>query len=64
VSKALGHANVHITLTTYVHAIPKERQGAADALARSASEWKQNGNTGLKSGIHLRQNVAQVGDNI
>jgi integrase len=34
VSKALGHANVHITLTTYAHAIPRERQGAADALAR------------------------------
>lgn len=34
VSKALGHANVHITLTTYAHAIPKQRQGAPDAMAR------------------------------
>jgi integrase len=34
VSKALGHANVHITLTTYAHAIPKLRHGAGDALAR------------------------------
>jgi integrase len=34
VSKALGHANVHITLVTYAHSIPKERQGAGDALAR------------------------------
>jgi integrase len=34
VSKALGHANVHITLLTYAHAIPKERQRAGDALAR------------------------------
>ena len=34
VSKALGHANVHITLTTYANAIPKERNGAGDALAR------------------------------
>jgi integrase len=34
VSKALGHANVHITLTTYAHAIPKARHGAGDALAR------------------------------
>jgi integrase len=34
VSKALGHANVHITLVTYAHAIPKERHGAGDALAR------------------------------
>lgn len=33
VSKALGHANVHITLVTYAHAIPKARQGAGDALA-------------------------------
>lgn len=41
VSKALGHANVHITLTTYAHAIPKERQGAADAMARL---MRQSGN--------------------
>jgi integrase len=36
VSKALGHANVHITLVTYAHAhaIPKQRHGAGDALAR------------------------------
>jgi integrase len=34
VSKALGHANVHITLTTYAHAVPKARHGAADAMAR------------------------------
>jgi integrase len=33
VSKALGHANVHITLTTYAHAVPKARQGAADRMA-------------------------------
>lgn len=42
VSKALGHANVHITLTTYAHAIPRERQGAGDALARLMG---QSGNT-------------------
>jgi integrase len=34
VSKALGHANVHITLVTYAHAIPKQRHGAGDAFAR------------------------------
>jgi integrase len=34
VSKALGHANVHITLVTYAYAIPKQRHGAGDALAR------------------------------
>lgn len=33
VSKALGHANVQITLTTYAHAIPKPRQGASDKMA-------------------------------
>jgi integrase len=33
VSKALGHANVHITLMTYAHAIPKPRQGTADRMA-------------------------------
>jgi hypothetical protein len=34
VIKALGHANVHITLVTYAHAIPKDRNGAGNALAR------------------------------
>jgi integrase len=34
VSKALGHANPHITFTVYAHSIPKERHGAGDALAR------------------------------
>jgi integrase len=33
VSKALGHAKVHITLTTYAHAVPKARHGAADRMA-------------------------------
>ncbi len=33
VSKALGHANVQITLTTYAHAVPKPRQGASDRMA-------------------------------
>lgn len=47
VSKALGHANVHITLTTYAHAIPKERHGAGDALARLMA---QDGNKMETSG--------------
>ncbi len=33
VSKSLGHSNVHITLTTYAHAIPNARQGATDRMA-------------------------------
>jgi integrase len=33
VSKALGHANVTITLSTYAHAVPKARQGASDRMA-------------------------------
>ncbi len=50
VSKALGHANVHITLTTYPHAIPGttgrwRRFGAIDGAER-----KQNGNIGAKTG--------------
>jgi integrase len=45
VSKALGHANVHITLTTYAHAIPRGRQGAGDAGARLMGQsGNQNGN--------------------
>ena len=34
VSKVFGHSNPHITFTVYAHAIPKERHGAGDALAR------------------------------
>lgn len=41
VSKALGHANVQITLTTYAHAVPKPRQGASD---RMAALLRQGGN--------------------
>jgi len=33
VSKALGHANPHITMTTYAHALPEERHGANDRMA-------------------------------
>jgi len=33
VSHDLGHANVHITLTTYAHAIPKTRRGGTDRMA-------------------------------
>lgn len=29
---------LHITLVTYAHAIPKQRQGAGDALARLMAE--------------------------
>lgn len=47
VSKALGHANVHITLVTYAHPIPKERHGAGDALARLLA---QSGNKMETSG--------------
>jgi integrase len=51
VSKALGHANVHITLTTYAHAIPRERQGAGDALARLMGQsGNKNGNIDPKTG--------------
>jgi integrase len=34
VSEALGHANVHITLVIYAHAMAKQRHGAGEALAR------------------------------
>lgn len=33
VQTALGHANAHITLTTYSHVVPKARHGAADRMA-------------------------------
>jgi integrase len=53
VSKALGHANVHITLVTYVHAMPKQRHGAGDALARlmaQSGNLRENGNKMETSG--------------
>jgi integrase len=33
VQSALGHANAHITLSTYSHVVPKARHGAADRMA-------------------------------
>jgi hypothetical protein len=48
VSKALGHGNVHLTLVTYAHAIPQERHGAGDALARLMA---QGGNIDLRNGL-------------
>lgn len=52
VSKSLGRANVHITLVTYAHAIPKQRHGAGDALARlMAQSGKQNGNIRRRNGL-------------
>jgi hypothetical protein len=32
------HSNPHITFTVYAHAIPKERHGAGDALARLTAQ--------------------------
>lgn len=49
-SKALGHANVHITLTTYAHAIPKERYGAGDALAKLMRDGNKMETSTPKSG--------------
>ena len=63
VSKALGHANVHITLTTYAHAIPRERQGAGDALARLMGQSGNKMETWTpEKGIRIRHNVAQAVD--
>jgi integrase len=65
VSKALGHANVHITLVTYAHAIPKERHGAGDALARLMGQSGNKMETSLPAGdIRVRQNGAQAADTI
>jgi integrase len=56
VSHNLGHANVHITLVTYAHVIPKQRRGIADRMAaRMADAAEQSGNnleTGPVSGSH------------
>jgi len=63
VSKALGHSNPHITFTVYAHAIPKERHGAGDALARLMAQSGNKMETlASKSDIHLLQNTAQVSE--
>jgi Phage integrase family len=63
VSKALGHANVHITLVTYAHAIPKARQGAGDDLARLMEQTGNKMETlASKTEIRVGQNIAQVVD--
>jgi len=51
VSKALGHANPHITLTVYAHAIPTQRQGGRRFRASHGPKWKQNGNIGHRTGL-------------
>jgi hypothetical protein len=59
----LGHANVRITLTTYAHAIPRERQGAGDALARLMGQSGNKMETlTSKLAIIVRHNQAQVVD--
>ncbi len=55
VSKALGHANVHITLTTYAHVQGTSRREPPNGRAHGA-EWKQFGNRAL--GDQCRQSVA------
>ena len=63
VSKALGHANVHITLTTYAHAIPRVRQGAGDALARLMGQSGNKMETLTpKTGSEVGQNIRQIVD--
>ena len=51
VSKALGHANVHITLTTYAHAVPKARHGAGDRIAALLSQSGNKLETGTGEGV-------------
>jgi integrase len=46
VSKALGHANVHITLVTYAHAVPSARHGAGDRMAALMGHGGNNLETG------------------
>jgi integrase len=50
VSKALGHANVHITLVTYAHDTEAAARCRGRAGATSGSRWKQNGNIDARNG--------------
>jgi hypothetical protein len=50
VSKALGHANVQITLMTYAHAVPKPRHGATDRMAALLHQANPNGTDSRKDG--------------
>ncbi len=51
VSKALGHANVNITLGVYSHSIPGKRLGATDAMARLLERDGNSLETPAGSGI-------------
>ena len=63
VSKALGHANVHITVLCYSHSVPKSRQGAADAMARLMRDDGNKMETlAEKSDIRVWQIDTQVAD--
>ena len=63
VSKALGHANVHIALTTCAHAIPRQPQGAGDALARLMGQTGNKMETlPPEMRLEIGQNIKQVID--
>jgi hypothetical protein len=54
---------VHITLVTYAHAIPRERQGAGDALARMMGQSGNKMETLTPEiGQNEIQNIKQVVD--
>jgi integrase len=69
VSKALGRANVHITLTIDAHAVPKARQGASDRMAallggepscdermKVETKWKQGRGRALTRSFNRQRN--------
>jgi integrase len=58
VSKALGHANVQITLMTYAHAVPKPRHGATDRMAALLHQDDPNSAGSGKDGVDERPTTA------
>ncbi len=68
VSKALGHANVHITLTTYAHAVPKARHGASDRMAalmgQSGNKMETSRSEILVAGLSPASQVVDLAERV
>ncbi len=59
VQSALGHANAHITLSTYSHVVPKARHGAADRMAALIREsgYKMETSGALATAVEAEQSA-------
>lgn len=54
VSKALGHASPHITMTIYAHALPSARRGTAEKMAQPMEESGKKRKQTCRTACRLR----------